>query len=64
MKSVVLEKPEFENRGESISQTILAIVVHQDSNAEKELSFFKPILLKKFSLSTATLEEEVKPEQK
>ena len=35
MKSVISEKHEFENRNESISETVLAFVVHQGSNAEK-----------------------------
>ena len=35
MKSVVLENYEFQNREESLSQTILAFVVNQISNAEK-----------------------------
>ena len=61
MKSVVLEKHEFQNRNEPISQTLLAIVFHQDSNEEKELTaFFGQYSLKSKIFSTATLMEQVK----
>ena len=48
MKSVVLEKHEFENRKEFISQTILPFVVHQVFNAEKALIYFRPKFFKKY----------------
>ena len=35
MKSIALEKREFKNRDESISQTILAFAVHAFSKAER-----------------------------
>ena len=61
MKSVVLEKHETKNQDEPISQTILAFVVHRDSNAENDDSFFGQNSLKSGVFSTVTLVEEVKP---
>ena len=40
MISVVSEKHEFQNQDNSISQTNLEFVVHQNSDAKKELTVF------------------------
>ena len=65
MKSVFLEKHEFEKREESISQSILAIVVHQSSNKEKDLILVLGSYFSRSKIfSTATLVEEVKPEER
>ena len=47
MKSVVWEKHEFQNQGESTSQTLLAFAVHQNCNAQKQLTVFMQILPRK-----------------
>ena len=39
-KAVHLQKHEFQCREESISQTVMAFIVHQGSNAENELIVF------------------------
>ena len=50
------------NQNDSISQTILAFVVHLNSNAEKELIVFVgQDSLKSKVFSIATLVEEIKP---
>ena len=54
-----MEKRELQNRDESISQIILAFVVHQDSNAQKNWWFFRPILLKKKSLFDRDLDRRI-----
>ena len=65
MESVVLEKHEFENRDESMSQIILAFVVQWDSNAEKKVDSFLGQYSSKIKvISSATLVEGVNPEGK
>ena len=62
IKSVVLEKQEFESRDESLKKTILALLDYRDSNAGIELiSFRTNSSLKEKSFSLATMVEESKP---
>ena len=63
MKSVVLIKHEFENQDEFISRSVLAFVIHQDNNAEKMKILLGQKSLKSIVLSTATLFEEVLPDE-
>ena len=62
IKSVVLEKQEFESRDESLKKTILALLDYRDSNAGIELIGFRTnSSLKEKNFSLATMVEESKP---
>ena len=61
MKTVVIVKFEFEKQNESTLLTIVALVVHQDSNAVKIDKFAGQYKLKSQVFPTATLVEEIRP---